>query len=205
MSAVPAAEHIQREQVCEVTQRQLSTERISLSYNISHKRNASTQPVNAQSIPSSSQIQRGDSSDKTVGDLGPSSGSHNEYRGHDQWTSPSSTNLSLGHEPKPSEQRCPLPSLQGNVSSEKITNINCEFNDPPDSTVQENDVTRFVLSAETMSHPSVADGHKVDETRETQAEPSCGKAPVEIQFNPEEFNFDIGKFWTQMKVVANDT
>ena len=57
--------------------------------------------------------------------------------------------------------------------------MDCDTNELPDSTVQEFEVEVLDVSTET------------DKTREIAEQDF--EAPEGIQFNPEEFNFDIGK------------
>ena len=99
--------------------------------------------------------------------------------------------MSPGQGPELFNHGCSLPSQQEHASSEKHPFVDCEVNDPPDSTVHESDISGFVLSTEARLCDSVVDGDKVDEASDN-LEPDC-KAPVEIHFNPEDFNFDIGK------------
>ena len=193
ITAVPTTEHIQsrassRKQASVITRRPVSTEENITSCD--RAENPNRQATDTRSTSSSSQIQREEPSNISGGGLGSSSGG-DINSGRDHWSSPSSTNLVPAPGPGPFNHGCPLPSQQGRVSSEKCPYVVCEVNDPPDSTVQESDVTGFVLSTETRSCDDAVDGDKVDKARET-LESDC-KAPAEIQFNPEEFNFDIGK------------
>ncbi|KAL9988849.1 hypothetical protein ACROYT_G003339 [Oculina patagonica] len=197
VQAVPSPEHTQstasRERVSAVTQRPVLSEVNIASSERSHAGNHRThkQISGNQSVSSRSQTQSdvcsnvapceglGSSSDDLCGDIG-----------HDHWSSPSSTNLSPGPGPEAFSPGRPLPAQHEHVSPEKLPFVDCEVNDPPDSTVQESNISGFVLSTETRLCDGVVDGDRADEKSET-LEPDF-KAPAEIQFNPEDFNFDIG-------------
>lgn len=197
MTAVPSPEHTQstvsREHVSAVTQRPVPSEvNITSAESLAGNHRTRKQTSGNQSVLSRSRTQRdassnepgkglaGSSSDDLCGDVG-----------HDHWSSPSSTNLTPGSGPQPFNHGCSLPAQHEHVSSEKLPFVDCEVNDPPDSTVQESDISEFALSTEARLCDGVVDGDRVDEASET-LEPDC-KAPAEIQFNPEDFNFDIGK------------
>lgn len=72
-----------------------------------------------------------------------------------------------------------LPSQQVLSSSENFTYMDCDTDELPDSTVQEFEVEVLDVSTGT------------DKT--TEIDEQDFEAPERIQFNPEEFKFDIGK------------
>lgn len=182
-----------REQVGEVAQRPLPIDGIiSSGRSLTRKHGPFRQTTGAQSIPSRAQTQRGESSREHGGGLGSNSGDLYGDMGHDQWSSPGSADVSPGPGPEPFNQGCFLnPSQQEHVSSENLPFVEGGINDPPDSTVRESDISGFVLSTETRLCDTVVEGDRVDETSEA-LEPDRN-TPVEIQFNPEDFNFDISK------------
>lgn len=196
MTAAPTSECTQsaafKRQASPVTQRSLSKEGNVTACDRSLPGNTRRQTSDSQSISSSFQTQRQESLNEPVEGLGSSSDDLSGDLGHDHLSSPSSTNLSPGPGAEPFNHGCPLPSRQEHVSSKSFPYVECEqVHDPPDSTVQESDISGFVLNTGARLCDTVVDGDKVDESSNS-LEPDC-KASVEVQFNPEEFNFDIGK------------
>lgn len=151
--------------------------------------NPRSQTGNTQLISSSFQTQRQDSLNEPGKSLGSSSGDLRGDIGHDHLSSCSLTNLSPGPGTEPLNHGCPLPSRKEHVSSQGFPYVDSEqVHDPPDSTVEDSDVSEFVLNSVC---DTVDDGDKVEEANDS-LDPDC-KASVEVQFNPEEFNFNIGK------------
>ena len=181
-----------KQQFSAVTQRPVSKEGNVTACDRSLAKNPRRQTTNAQSISSSFQTQRQELSNESDKSLGSSSCDLSGDMGHDQMSSPSSTNLSPGPGAVPFNPACPLPSQQEHASSERFPYVDCEqVHDPPDSTVQESDISEFVLNTGTRLCDTADDGDKTNESYDS-LEPDCADS-VEVQFNPEEFNFNIGK------------
>ena len=196
MTAAPTSECTQsgasKQQASVVTQRPVSKDGNVTACNRSLTGNPRRQTRNTQSISSGIQTQRPESLNEPGTSLESSSGYLSREMGHDHLSSPSSTNLSPGPGAEPFRHGRPLPSGQEHVSSESFPYVDCEqVHDPPDSTVQESDISGFVLNTGTRLCDPVDDGDNMDASSDS-LEPDC-KDSVEVQFNPEEFNFDIGK------------
>ena len=145
-----------------------------------------------ESISSSFETQRQDSLNEPSKNLGSSSGHLRGDIGLDHLSSRSSATLSPGPGTEPLNHGCPLPSQKEHVSSQGFPYVDSEqVHDPPDSTVEDSDISEFVLNSGTRLCDTVDDGDKVDEAGDS-LDPEC-KASVEVQFDPEEFNFNIGK------------
>ena len=100
-----------------------------------------------------------------------------DLNSHDHQSSPNSTNqFVLSDQPVIHEHR--LLSQQEGPSSEKFLSVDCVSKEPPDSTVQEFEIGSFALNTS---------ADKMMESHQTDLD-----APAGIQFNPEDFNFDIG-------------
>ena len=196
MTAAPTPECTQsaalNQQASAVTQRSLSKEGNVTAHDRGLAGNPRRQTSGTQSISSSFETQRQESLNEPVEGLGTSSDDLSGDMSRDHLSSPSSTNLSPGPGTEPFNHGCPLPSQQEHVSSKSFPYVECEqVHDPPDSTVQESDISGFVLNTGTRLCDTVVDSDKVDESSNS-LEADC-KASVEVHFNPEEFNFDIGK------------
>ena len=96
---------------------------------------------------------------------------------HVHWTSPNPTNHSPRSSPEPFNQEHPPPSQQEWASSETFLNVDCGI--MPDSTVEESEIAGFALN-------------KGRDKMSTENRYPHFEASTETQFNPEEFNFDIG-------------
>lgn len=178
-----------KQQVSAVTQRPVSREANVTACDRSLARNPRRQTTNVQSISSNFQTQRRESLNESNMSLGSSSDDLSSNTSHNQLSSP---NLSPGPAVEPFNHHHLLPSRQEHVSSASLSYVDCEqVQVPPDSTVQESDLSGFGLNTETRLCDTVDDGGKVDESSDN-LEPNS-KDSVEVQFNPEEFNFDIGK------------
>ena len=178
-----------KQQASAVTQRPVSKEANVTACDRSLARNPRRQTTNVQSVSSSFQTQRKESLNESNMSLGSSSGDLSSNMNHNQLSSP---NLSPGPAVEPFNHPYPVPSRQEHVSSASFSYVDSEqVQVPPDSTVQESDLSGFGLNTETRLCDTVDDGDKVDKSSDN-LEP-YGKDSVEVQFNPEEFNFDIGK------------
>ena len=172
-----------------VTQRPVSSKRNVTACDRSLIRNPKKQTANVQSISSSFQTQGHESLNEPDKSLGSSSSDLSGDMGHDQLLSPNLTNLLSSPGAKPFNHGCLLPSRQEQISSESFSSVDSEeAHDPPDSTVQESDIPGFVLNSGKRLCDTADD---VNESHNS-LEPGC-KDSVEVHFNPEEFNFNIGK------------
>ena len=183
MTATPGAVHIQRatsreEQTSADPQRShIATEGDITSRNRNHTEDSS----HTQVYSANAQRQHEETSDEP-GNRGSSSVDISKDSSQDHFQSllvsrSTSQPERLGLEQVSHEHQLPSHP-QVNSSSEDLLYMNCDRNELPDSTVQEFDMGSFGLSSE------------ADMPREID-EPDY--KPEEIQFNPEEFNFDIGK------------
>lgn len=196
MAVAPSPECTQSEtskqQASKNIQRPVSKEGSIAACDLNLGGNPRSQTSNTESISSSFQTQRQDSLNESGKNLGSSSGDLRGDIGHDHLSSRSSTTLSPGPGTEPLNHGCPLPSRKEHVSSQGFPYVDSEqVHDPPDSTVEDSDISEFVLNSGTRLCDTVDDGDKVDEAGDS-LDPEC-KASVEVQFNPEEFNFNIGK------------
>lgn len=172
-----------------VTHRPVSNKGNVTACDMSLARNPRRQTTNVQSISSSFQTRGHESLSEPDKSLGSSSGDFGGDMGHDQLSLPSSTSQSLGSGAEPFNHGCLLPSQQEQISSESFSYVDSEqVHDPPDSTVQESDISGFGLNAGTRLCDTADDAN---ESRNS-LEPDCNDS-VEVHFNPEEFNFNIGK------------
>lgn len=174
------------QQASAITQRPVSNKGNVTACDKSLARNPRRETTNVQSISSTREHESLNEPDKS---LESSSGDLSGDMGHDQLSLPSLTNQSPGPGAEPVNHGCLLPSQQEQISSESFSYVDSEqARDPPDSTVQESDISGFVLNAGTRLCDTADD---VNESHNS-LEPDC-KDSVEVHFNPEEFNFNIGK------------
>ena len=177
------------QQASAVTQRPVSNKGNVTACDRSLARNPRRQATNVISISSSFQTRGHESLNEPDETLGSCSGDLSGDMGCDQLSLPSSTNQSPGPGAEPFNHGCPLSSQQEQISPESFSYVDSEqVHDPPDSTVEESDIPGFVLNAGTRLCDTADDANE----SHNNLEPDCNDS-VEVQFNPEEFNFNIGK------------